>query len=59
MPYSDRQVKLFQGIAHGSIKKPGLTRGKASKMLAEAGQSKQSGHKRRSSAASKLSHGGY
>jgi hypothetical protein len=45
MPYGSKQVRLFQMIKHGKIMRKGLSPGKASKLLAEAGQSHKSGHK--------------
>lgn len=44
MPYNDAQVRLFQMVAHGKIKRKGLTPGKAAALLSEAGQSHNSGH---------------
>lgn len=44
MPYPSKTVRLFQMIAHGKTERKGLSKGKASKLLAEAGQSHSSGH---------------
>lgn len=55
MPYNDAQVRLLQGVKHGSIQRKGLSSQKAAKMLSESGNSGRSGHERKSSAASKLS----
>jgi hypothetical protein len=44
MPYNDSQVRLFQMAKHGKIHRKGLSPGKASKILAEAGQTHSSGH---------------
>jgi hypothetical protein len=46
MPYTAKQVRLFQMIKHGKVKRKGLSAGKAAKMLTEAGQSRSSGHKK-------------
>lgn len=49
MPYDPAQVRLFQMIAHGkAAPHKGLSKGKAAKLLAEAGQSHDSGHKHKS-----------
>lgn len=52
MPYDAKQVRLFQMVRHGKLKRPGLSSRTAGKLLKEAGQSKDSGHptkKRRAS----------
>jgi hypothetical protein len=43
MPYNPAQVRLFQAVKHGGIKRKGLSKGKAAEILAEAGQSRKSG----------------
>lgn len=47
MPYSPKQIRLFQAIKHGKIKRKGISKGKAAAILAEAGQSNKSGHEKR------------
>lgn len=44
MPYDAAQVRLFQMVKHGKIKRKGLSPGKAAALLSEAEQSRSSGH---------------
>lgn len=40
MPYTDKQVRLFQGVKHGTIHRKGMTPGKAAKMLSHENKRK-------------------
>jgi hypothetical protein len=44
VPYNDAQVRLFQMVKHGKIRRKGVTKGKAASLLSEAGQSHNPGH---------------
>ena len=47
MPYNKSQVRLFQMVKHGKATRSHMSPARASQMLTEAGQSHDSGHKKK------------